>query len=267
MSSEHIKPRSDSVVAALEQTVIGVTGYPATLRDACNRQGASSALDRLRDALQRLHPFVRFHPVFPPDGSIWLPDARAVADHILVLMLEACGDVCPITGEPIARGYLDCATADAAAGHLASCEAHGRLFSDLVRSFARAMEFSGESDGFIAPYADALAEFRETTEVQEEDECGPFRVPLRCRDENGDPHVVYALVENIVDVNAIRHDCHVLGRDLKKVMDYVRHLEMYAQSMGCEALDSVLLEGARQYFYRLHNLSFVPPPGGSPQKT
>lgn len=266
MSSEHTKPRSDSVAAALEQAV-GGTDYPSALRAVCNRGRASSALDRLRDALQRLHPNARFHPVLPPEGTVRLPDARAVADDLIVFILEACGDVCPITGEPVARGYLDCATADAAAGHLASCEAHGRLFADLVKSFALAMELSGEGDGFVAPYADALTEFREACEEPDEEECGPFRVPLRCRDDNGDPYIVYVVVENIVDVKAIRHDCHVLGRDFKKVQDYVLHLDRYAQSMGCAVLDSVLLESARHYFYRLHNLPMMAPRGGTSQKT
>ena len=267
MTDHHTKLRNDSVAAALEQVVGGRAEYPSALRGVCNRGRASSALERLRDALVRLHPSVRFHPVLPPDGTVRLPDARTVADDLIVFLLEACGDVCPLTGDPVARGYLDCVTADAAAGHLASCEVHGRLFADLVKSFALAMELSGEGDGFIAPYADALAEFREFCEDSDEEEQGPFRVPLRCRDENGDPHVVYVVVESIVDVNAIRHDCNVLERDLKKVEGYVRHLEMYAQSMGCTVLDSVLLEGARQYYYRLHNLPLVPPNSGSSQKT
>lgn len=267
MTSQYIKPRNDSVAAALEQVVGGGAEYPSSLRDVCNRGRASSALERLRDALQRLHPSVRFHPVLPPDGTVRLPDARTVADDLIVLLLEACGDVCPLTGDPVTRGYLDCVTADAAAGHLASCEAHGRLFADLVKSFALAMELSGEGDGFIAPYADALAEFRGSCEESDEEEQGPFRVPLRCRDENGDPDIVYVVVENIADVKAIRHDCNVLGRDHKMIQDYARHLEMYAQSMGCTVLDSVLLEGARQYYYRLHNLPMAAPNSGSSQKT
>ncbi len=269
--TQYIKPRSDSVAAALEQAVGGRTAYPSALHNACNRRRAASALERLRDALQRLHPNARFHPVLPPDGSIRLPDACAVADDLIVFLLEACGEICPITGDPVARGYLDCATADAAAGHLASCEVHGQLFADLVKGFALAMELSGEADGFIACYADTLAEFLASCEESEEEEHGPcqtaYRVPLRCRDENGDPHIVYVFVESLIDVNVIRHDCRMLGRELKKVEGYVRHLEMYAQSMGCDVLDSILLEAARQYFYTSHNLPIALPPGGSSQKT
>lgn len=259
------KPRSDSVAAALAQAV-GTADYPSVLRDTCNRGRAASALERLRSALQRLHPNAQFHPVLPPEEAVRLPDATAVADHLIVLLLEACGDVCPLTGELVAIGYLDCAPANAAAGHLASCEAHGRLFEELIRSFAEAMEPTGEGDGFIHPYVDALGEYRSACELREDEERSPFRVPLRCRDENGDPHVVYALVENIADVRAVQHDCTVLGRDLHKVRAYVQHLELYARSMGCDVLDSVLLEGARNYFYRLHNLP-IAPPGGSSQKT
>ena len=268
------KPQEDPAADVLRKVMSGRTEYPFGLRIASNRARALPALDRLRDALQRLHPSASFHPVFPPDEKLRTVDVRALTDDLVLFLLEACGDVCPLTGDLVAHGHAGAAAYETATSHFVSCAPHARLFAGLVRSFLLTVELSGEGDGFIVYYADALGEFREacdeakeTKNAKEESECGPYRVPLRCRDENGDPHVVYVVVESVMDVKAIQYDCNVLDRDFEKIRNYADHLTRYAKSLGCDVLDSVLLEGARQYYYLLHNLPLAPPNSGSSQKT
>lgn len=259
MSTEHTKPRNDSIAAALEEEFGRGAAFPPSLTNVCDRGRACAALERLRDALQRHYPGAWYHPVLAISGRQDLPDARAVADHLVVFMLESCGEHCPLLGEPVARGHLNCPI-DTAVGHLASCRAHRTLFAALLESFAGSLDPAGESDAFLNPFLDAVALLQEEIEEYEEDRC-PFRVPIRCADKR----VVFFTVEDVHQVQWVRDDCARFDFDPGIVTAYEEHLRVFAKSFGLETLPSQLLETARVYFYRMRGIPLASESGsGTP---